>query len=113
MELHVEPKDKPIVVHKPILGEEYDKHLPQIYSKAKRLLVQEDRLIVKDGIFMRKYYGECEQVTHHQILIPEHLIDELLRALHGKMGKHPGITKKIQECRSKIFCPELAKRIKQ
>ena len=23
---------------------------------------------------MRKYYGECGQVTHHQILIPEHLI---------------------------------------
>ena len=50
---------------------------------------------------MRKYYGECGQVTHHQILIPEHLVTELLKAIHGQMGKHPGITKKIQECRSK------------
>ena len=62
---------------------------------------------------MRKYYGECGQVTHHQILIPEHLITELLKAIHGQMGKHPGITKMIQECRSKFYYPGLAKRIKQ
>ena len=62
---------------------------------------------------MRKYYGECGQVTHHQILIPEHLITELLEAIHGQMGKHPGITKMIQECRSKYYYPGLAKRIRQ
>ena len=62
---------------------------------------------------MGKYYGECGQVTHHQILIPEHLITELLRAIHGQMGKHPGITKMIKECRSKYYYPGLAKRIKQ
>ena len=62
---------------------------------------------------MRKYYGECGQVTHHQILIPEHLITELLKAIHGQMGKHPGITKMIQECRSKYYYPGLAKKIRQ
>ena len=67
----------------------------------------------KDGILMRKYYGECGQVTHHQILIPEYLITEVLKTIHGQMGKHPGITKMIQECRSKYYHPGLAKRIKQ
>ena len=62
---------------------------------------------------MRKYYGECGQVTHHQLLIPEHLIAEFLKAIHGQMGKHPGITKMIQECRSKYYYPGMAKRIKQ
>ena len=62
---------------------------------------------------MRKYYGECGQVTHHQILIPKHLVTELLNAIHGQMGKHPGITKMIQECRSKYYYPGLAKRIRQ
>ena len=62
---------------------------------------------------MRKYYGECGQVIHHQILIPEHLITELLKAIHGQMGKHPGITKMIQECRSKYYYPGLAKKIRQ
>ena len=75
---------------------EYDKHLLQTDPKAKCLLVHENRIIVKDGISMRKYSGECGQVTHHQLLIPEHLITELLKATHGQMGKHPGITKIIR-----------------
>ena len=100
-------------IKRKLIGEEYDKHLLQTDPTAKRLLVHESGLIVKDGILMRKYYGECGQVTHHQILIPEHLIAELLKAIHEQMGKHPGITKMIQECRSKYYFPGLAKRIKQ
>ena len=100
-------------IKKKLICEEYDKHLLQTDPTAKRLLLHENRLIVKDGILMRKYYGECGQVTHHQILIPEHLITELLKAIHGQMGKHPGITKMIQECRSKYYYPGLAKRIRQ
>ena len=102
-------------IKRKLICEEYDKHLLQIAPKAKRLLVHvhENRLIVKDGILMRRYYGECGQVTHHQILIPEHLITELLKAIHGQMGKHPRITEMIQECRSKYYYTVLAKRIKQ
>ena len=100
-------------IKRKLICEEYDKHLLQTNPKAKLLLVHESRLLVKDGILMRKYYGECGQVTHHQILIPEHLITELLKAIHGQMGKHPGITKMIQECRSEYYYPGLAKRIKQ
>ena len=102
-------------IKRKLICEEYNKHLLQIAPKAKRLLVHvhENRLIVKDGILMRRYYGECGQVTHHQILIPEHLITELLKAIHGQMGKHPRITEMIQECRSKYYYPVLAKRIKQ
>ena len=62
---------------------------------------------------MRKYYGEYGHVTHNQILFPKHLITELLKAVHGQMGKHPGIAKMIQECSSKQYYPGLAKRIKQ
>ena len=100
-------------IKKKLLCEEYDKQLIQPAPRAKRLLVHDNRLIVKDGTLLRKHYGECGQVTHHQILIPEHLITELLKAIHGQMGKYPGITKMIQECRSKYYYPELAKRIKQ
>ena len=100
-------------IKRKLICEEYDKHLIQTDPKAKRILVHENRLIVKDGILMRKYSRECRQVTHHQILIPEHLITELLKAILGQMGTHPGITKLIQECRSKYYYPGLAKRIKQ
>ena len=100
-------------IKKKLICEKYDKNLLQTDPTAKRLLVHENRLMVKDGILMRKYYGESGQVRHHQILIPEHLITELLKIIHGKMGKHPGITKMIQECRSKYYYPGLAKRFKQ
>ena len=100
-------------IKKKLICEEHDKHLLQTDPIAKRLLVHENRLIVKDDILLRKYYGECGQVTNHQFLIPEHLITELLKTIHGQMGKHPGITQKIQECRSKYYYPGLAKRIRQ
>ena len=93
-------------IKKKLICEEYDKHLLQTDPTAKRLLVHENRLIVKDGVLMRKYYGACGQVTHHQILIPEFLITELLKAIHGQMGKHPGITKMIQECRPNSITPD-------
>ena len=65
-------------IKKKMICEEYDKHLLQTDSTAKRLLV-------KDGILMRKFYRESGQDTHHQILIPEHLLTELLNAIHGQM----------------------------
>ena len=58
---------------------------------------------------MRKNYGEDGTVTHHQILIPKHIIPELLSTLHGK---HSGITKMIQECRTKNYYPGLARIIR-
>ena len=47
------------------------------------------------------------------MLIPEHLITELLEAIHGQMGKHHGITKKIQERRLNYYYPGLAKKSRQ
>ena len=91
-----------------LIYEDYDKHLVQTDPKAKRLLFHEYKLKVKDGIVMRKYYGECGPVTHHQILFPEHLITKLLKPIHGQMAKHPGITKMFQESRSKHYCPGIA-----
>ena len=54
-----------------LLHEEYDKHLLKTEPRGRNLLRHEERIIVKDGVLMRKYYGEDGTVTHHQILIPE------------------------------------------
>ena len=61
---------------------------------------------------MRKYYGEDGAVTHNQVIIPKHLVSELFSTLHGKTNKHPGITKMIQECRTKYYFPKLARKIR-
>ena len=62
---------------------------------------------------MRKYYGECGQITHYQIILPTQIIPELLKTLHGATAKHPGITKMTQECRAEYYHPGLAKHIKR
>ena len=95
-----------------LLHEEYDKHLLKTEPRGRNLLRHEERIIVKDGVLMRKYYGEDGTVTHHQILIPKHIVPELLSTLHGKTNKHPGITKMIQECRTKYYYPGLARKIR-
>ena len=62
-----------------LLQEEYDTHLLQTDPKAQKLLKHENRITLKDGILVRKYYGECGQVTHNQIVLPSHIIPELLK----------------------------------
>ena len=41
-------------IKRKLICDEYDKHLLQTDPTAKRLLVHENRLIVKDGILMQK-----------------------------------------------------------
>ena len=95
-----------------LLHEEYDKHLLKTEPRGRNLLRHEERIIVKDGVLMRKYYGEDGTITHHQILIPKHIVPELLSTLHGKTNKHPGITKMIQESRTNNYYPGLARKIR-
>ena len=92
--------------------EEDDKHLLKTEPRGRNLLRHEKRIIMKDGVLMRKYYGEGGSVTHNQIINPKHLVPELLSTLHGKTNKHPGITKVIQECREKYCFPGLARKIR-
>ena len=61
----------------------------------KRYKANEDRIILKDGLLFRKYYGETGSVNYYQILIPKQLVNELLWSLNGEFGKHPAITKTI------------------
>ena len=94
-------------------NEEHDEHLLKTNPIAQTLLKHETRIIIKDGVLMRKDYGEGGQITHYQIILPTQIIPELLKTLHGAIAKHPGITKMIQECRAKYYHPGLAKHIKR
>ena len=67
-----------------ISQEENDKHLLKTEPRGRNLLRHGERIIMKDGVLMRKYYGEDGSVTHNQVIIPKHLVPELLPTLHGK-----------------------------
>ena len=96
-----------------ILGQPHDDVLLATDRRFKHCKANEDRIIFKDGLLFRKYYGETGSVKYYQILIPKQLVDEVLRNLHREFGKHPGITKTIIAFRVKFFYPNLAQLIRE
>ena len=95
-----------------ILGQPYDEVLMITDSRYKNYKANEDRIILKDGLLFRKYFGETGNVKYYQILIPEQLVKEVLRSLHGEFGKHPGVFKTIA-CREKYSFPKMAQLIRE
>ena len=86
-----------------IFGQPHDDVLLTTNRRFKHYKANEDRIILKDGLLFRKYYGETGSVKNYQILIPKQLVNEVLRNLHGEFGKHPGITKTIIAYREKYY----------
>ena len=96
-----------------ILGQPFDEVLLMTDSRYKNYKANEDRIILKDGLLYRKYFGETGSVKYYQILIPKQLVKEILRSLHGEFGKHPGIFKTIIACREKYYFPKMAQLIRE
>ena len=66
-----------------ILGQPFDEVLIMTDSRYKHYKANEDRIILKDGLLYRYYFGETGSVKYYQILIPMQLVKEVLRRLHG------------------------------
>ena len=96
-----------------ILGQPYDEVLIMTGSRYKNYKANEDRIILKDGLLFRKYFGETGSVKYYQILIPKQLVKEVLRSLHGEFGKHPGIFKTKIAYRRKYYFPKMAQLIRE
>ena len=82
-------------------------------SSYKNYKANEDRIILKDGLLFRKYFGEKGSVKNYQILIPKQLVKEILRSLHREVGKHPGIYKTIIAYREKYYFPRMGQLIRE
>ena len=95
-----------------ILSQPYDDALLTADRRFKHYKANEDRIILKDGLSLRKYYGDTGSVKHYQNLIPNQLVNEVLRSLHRDFGKHPGITKTIIAYRVKYYYPKMAQLIR-
>ena len=80
-------------------------------SRYENYKAKEDRIFLKDGLLLRKYFRETNSVKYYQILISKQLVNEVLRSLHAEFGKHPGISKTIIAYREKYYFPKLAQLI--
>ena len=58
-----------------ILGQPHDKVLMMTDSRYKNYKANEDRIILKDGLLFRKYFGETGNVKYYQILTPKQLVN--------------------------------------
>ena len=96
-----------------IQNEEYSEEILQQDTRYRHYLNNLDRIVLKDEIVTRKYYDETGQIKYHQILLPKHLLKELLQAIHGTGHRHPGISKMLQEIRQKYYYPGMAKHVKK
>ena len=79
----------------------------QIKSKlARKLALQWDRLILKQGILHRLYiFNEME---YHQLVLPQRYHRKVLMALHDHM--HPqGIGRTLDLLRERVYWPSMAK----
>ena len=96
-----------------ILGQPHDDVLLTTDSRFKHYKANEDRIILRDGLLFRRYYGETGSIKNYQILLPKQIVNEVLRSLHGELGKHPGITKMIIAYRQKYYYPRMAQLIRE
>ena len=96
-----------------IQKEKYSEEILQQDIRYQYYLNNIHRIVLKDEIVTRQFYDETGQIKHHQILLPKHLVQELLQAIHGTAHRHPGIFKKLQEIRQKYYYPGIAKHVKK
>ena len=77
------------------LGQPHDEVLMMTDSQYKNYKANEDRIILKYGLKFSKNFGETGSVKYYQILVLKQSANEVLRSLHGEIGKHPGISKTV------------------
>ena len=96
-----------------IFGQPHDDVLLTTDRRFKHYKANEDRIILKDGLFFRKNNGETGSVIYYQYFIPKQLVNEVLRSLQGELRKHPRITKTIIANRGKYYYRKLDQLIKE
>ena len=96
-----------------LLHEEYSENLLQQDARYRHYANNLERIVLKDEILTVQNFDETGNVKNHQILLPQHLLQELLQSLHGTAHKHPGISKTLQEIRQRYYYPSMAKHVKR
>ena len=96
-----------------LLHEEYSENLLQQNARYRHYANNLERIVLRDEILTRQNFDETRNVKYHQILLPQHLLQELLQSLHGTAHKHPGISKMLQETRQRYYYPSMAKHVKK
>ena len=91
------------------LGQLYDQVLVTTDGRYKQYKeANKDRKILEDCLLFLENYGETGSVKQYQVPIAMQLVDEIIRNLHGEIGRHPGTTKTMIAYGEKKHYPNIA-----
>ena len=96
-----------------VLKQDYSETILFQDNRYQHYCRQIDRLSVTDDIITRQYFDETGSAKYNQVLLPQHLVTELLESLHGMANKHPGISKMLKEFRQKYYYAVITKIVKK
>ena len=91
-----------------VLGLPFDEHIFLNDARYMHCSRNKKRIIIKDDILYRQNYNDIGEVSHLQVPLPGQLLKVLLQSLHGTAGKHPAISKTMQEIRQQYYFPSIA-----
>ena len=91
-----------------MLGLPFDEQILINYARYMRYPRIKKCIIIRDDILCRHYYTDLGEVSHLQVVLPGQLLKVLLQSLHGTAGKHPGLSKMMQETLQKYYFLSIA-----
>ena len=81
-------------------------------SQFENYKTEQDRIILIDGLFFRKYYGQTGGVNYYGFFIPKQLVVEVFQRLHGELRRHRTITKLLFAYRRNYYYVYMAQLIR-
>ena len=96
-----------------ILGQPIDEVLLTADRWHKHYKANGDRLVLENGLLFQIYYRETGSVKYYQVHMPKQLVGEVLRNLHGEIGRYTGITSTKIAYKKKYYYPSIEQLIKK
>ena len=108
--IHIEKDSDPTLLNfkREMLGLPFDEQILLNDARYMHHSTNKKRIIIKDDLLCRQSYNDLGEVSHLQVLLLGQLLKLLLQSIHGTAGKHPGISKMMQEIRQKYYFPSTA-----
>ena len=97
---------KMVLLHMATETDPYDTQDKQSYAKQIKHLY-----LTPDHVLMRKFYRHDGREYDPQVVVPQHLRQEIIKLLHNsKTESHRGVRKTMEECRKEILLAEFPSR---
>ena len=102
-----------LVLQREMAGRPFDDQV--LFNFARYMLYSRNtkRVILKDDAPYRQHYNKVVHINHLQVLLSSRLLAALLKTLHGRASKQPGLSQMMHESRHKQYFPSKTKHVRK